>query len=100
MNQDQLTFGLDYDDTFTACPKLWSGFVSQARQHGHRFYLMTARRNTIENTEEINAQLSHWGCQMPIVFSSLGSKLFAAEQRGIKIDIWIDDDPKKLVEGH
>jgi hypothetical protein len=62
--------------------------------------MVTARRNTPENSEQQNADLDHWACQMPIVFSNLGSKLSAVERQGIKIDIWIDDDPASLVHGH
>ena len=95
-----LTIGMDYDGTFTADPKLWSTFVANAKGAGHRVVMITARRDTEENNDDINAMMDHWGCQMPIVFSSLGSKLYAVEKRGIKIDIWIDDDPEKLVRGH
>lgn len=95
-----LTIGLDYDNTFTADPKLWSTFVNLARSLGHRVIIVTARRETQENVDDINAMLDHWGCQMMVVFSSLGSKLHAVEKRGIKVDIWIDDDPEKLVRGH
>lgn len=96
----QLTIGMDYDNTFTADPKLWSMFVQKARSLGHRVIIVTARQNTEENNDDINAMLDHWSCQMPIIFSSLGSKLHAVEKRGIDIDIWIDDDPVSLVRGH
>ena len=62
--------------------------------------IVTARRETEENTEEINGMLDQYDCQMPIVFTSLGSKLHACESRGIRVDIWIDDDPESLVKGH
>lgn len=94
-----LTIGIDFDDTFTADPKLWSTFVESAKGAGHRCIMVTARRDTEENSDAINAVLDHWQCQMPIVFSSLGSKLFAVEKLGIKVDIWIDDDPVTLVRG-
>lgn len=29
-----LTFGLDYDDTFTACPDLWTRIVGGSRRRG------------------------------------------------------------------
>ena len=95
------TFALDYDDTFTADPSLWASVVRMAKDRsGHRFIMVTARRETEENIEQINADLDHWGCQMPIVFTALASKLDTVAKRGIKIDIWIDDDPESLVRGH
>ena len=97
---DPLTIAMDYDDTFTADMKFWSAFVQNANGAGHRVVCVTARRNTEENTDEINSKFNHWGCHMPIVFTELGSKLHAVEKRGLKIDIWIDDNPEALVRGH
>lgn len=94
------TFGLDYDGTFTADPVLWSQFVSIARAAGHRFFMVTARRDTEENNAQIDADLDHYECQMRVIFTGLASKIYTCEQRGIKIDIWIDDDPTSLVRGH
>lgn len=96
----RLTFALDFDDTFTACPELWSDFVQKSKELGHSWYMVTARRNTEENVETINALLDDWGCQMPIVFSNLGSKLDVMRDRGLKVDIWIDDSPHAIVHGH
>lgn len=96
----KLTFALDFDDTFTACPELWSDFVLKSKALGHSWYMVTARRNTEENTETINALLDHWGCQMPIIFSSLASKFDTMRDRGLKVDIWIDDSPHAIVHGH
>lgn len=95
-----ITIAIDYDGTFTADPSLWSKFVASARALGHRIYMVTARRYTQENNDQINADLDHYDCQMPIVFTAHSSKMHVCEKRGIKIDIWIDDDPKTLVHGH
>ena len=95
-----LTIAIDYDDTFTADPELWGQFIRLAKSRGHRCVMVTARRNTEENCEDLNAMLDEHDCQMVIIFSELGSKLRATESRGIKVDIWIDDDPEKLVRGH
>lgn len=95
-----MTFGLDFDDTFTACPELWSRFVTDCENQCFRVILVTARRETDENVKNIRECLKLHGCLLPIVFSNLGSKLDAVAKRGIKVDIWIDDDPEKLVRGH
>lgn len=95
-----LIIAIDYDDTFTADPWLWSTFIKNAENRGHRILIVTARRDTEENHDELNAVLDHWGCQIPVIFASLGSKLREVEKRGIKVNIWIDDDPEKLVRGH
>lgn len=96
----QLTFGLDYDDTFTACPELWATFIQSAEAMGHRVVLVTARRDTDENNQGVREFLKESGVVLPIVFANLGSKLSAVKRRDIRVDIWIDDDPEKLVKGH
>ena len=93
------TFALDFDDTYTADPELWAAFVKLGISRGHTFYCVTARRNTEENTDDINERFDEHGIQMPIIFSNLGSKMDEVERRGIKIDIWLDDDPPAIVRG-
>lgn len=97
---NSLTIAIDYDDTFTADPKLWSTLIRNAKDVGHKVMVVTARSETTENIDEINAWLDHWDCQMPVIFTSLASKLWAVEKRGINVDIWIDDNPTALVNGH
>lgn len=96
----QLTIAIDYDDTFTADPLLWSGFINLAKSLGHKLVMITARRDTEENIDQINADLDHWNCQMPVFFSNLGSKIELAKKRGLNIDIWIDDNIHALLNGH
>ena len=95
-----ICIAIDYDDTFTADPELWSRFIQDAKNRGHRFYCVTARKESIENIELINQSFDQWECQMPVVFSNLSSKVTTMERQGIKIDIWIDDAPLALVHGH
>lgn len=98
--QQSKTFALDFDDTFTADPELWSAFVKTGLSRGHKFFCVTARRNTEENIETISQAFESVGIEMPIVFSNLGSKLEEVHKRGIKIDIWCDDAPYAIVHGH
>lgn len=95
-----LTFGIDYDDTFTAAPELISAFVLDAESRGHRVILVTARRETEDSLLDIRECLASFGCRLPIVFTHLGSKLEAVKKRNIKVDIWMDDNPEALVHGH
>ena len=94
------TFALDYDDTFTAAPELWSMFVTRAKEMGHRVVLVTARRETDENVETIRASLRAHNCVLPIVCSNMGSKLDAVKKRGIDVSVWIDDRPEKIATGY
>lgn len=95
-----LTFALDFDDTFTADPELWAAFIRQAKDRGHHFFCVTARRQSESNVDLINAAFDQWQCQMPIIFCNLHSKVTTMEKRGIRVDIWIDDAPFALVHGH
>lgn len=93
-------FAIDFDDTFTADPGLWACFIRAGKARGHRFFCVTARRDSIENIEMINDWFDSYECQMPVIFSNLDSKVTTMEKRGIKVDIWIDDAPYALVHGH
>lgn len=92
-------FAIDFDDTITADPEVIAALVHAGKKKGHRFYCVTARRSTEENEGIVNEVLDKYDIQMPIIFTNLGSKLQAVADRGIVIDIWMDDSPMTLVHG-
>ena len=94
-----MIFAIDFDLTFTACPGLWADFITMAAHEDNTFFLVTCRRETQENTDDINELLNYWGCPLPIIFTNMASKLWATENLGIKVDIWIDDDPGSIING-
>jgi len=94
-----LTFGMDFDDTFTADPVLMSEFVLNAQKRGHKVLCVTSRRDCEESREEMEAVFSHFGVMIPIIFCNMGSKLWTMEQRGTTVDIWVDDAPHAIVHG-
>lgn len=87
-------FGLDFDNTYTRDPELWNGFIATVKARGHQVWIVTARRDTDENREIVQVP----GCF--VVFTGLQAKLKHCEGRGLNIDIWIDDDPHSITEGH
>jgi len=91
---------IDFDDTFTADPELWSRFIQHGKSRGHKFYCVTSRGESVENVDIINEWFDIWECQMPIVFANRASKVDTMECLGIKVDIWIDDAPYALVRGY
>jgi len=93
------TIAMDFDDTFTAIPDIWASTILDLEAAGHRVFIATGRRETEENLAEIRGCLREHGLVLPIVCSSMGSKLHAFEARGIKVDIWIEDNPHSLVKG-
>ena len=90
---------IDFDDTFTADPVLWAEFIRNAYMRGHCLYCVTARRDSEENVEDIQEAFAAHDLSIPIVFCNMGSKLWTMEQRGVHVDIWIDDAPHSLVHG-
>jgi hypothetical protein len=95
-----LTFALDFDHTFTACPDLWARFVNDAEANGHRVFIVTARPDDDENREQVRSMLKAFGLTLPQIYTEWCSKLHVMKQREIKVDIWIEDDPFRLVHGH
>jgi hypothetical protein len=92
---------IDFDDTLTADAELWLDFVRKANTRGHYVVCVTARRDTAENREWIHS----WMKDNRIVnlythYTGLGSKVDYMERIGVKVDIWIDDDPRKCALGH
>lgn len=89
-----MNIGLDYDDTFTRDPWMWTGIIRIMRQAGHRVYIVTWRSES-ESTE---------------IYSKLGDKLDGIyptnrkakkkfmEAQGIIIDVWIDDMPLAILQ--
>lgn len=89
------TIALDYDGTYTADPDMWNRVIELFKSYGWRVLVVTARRDTEENVAEVQVP----GCS--VVFTRLSPKeWFMRENRGINVDIWIDDDPNVIINGH
>ena len=95
-----MLIAIDFDDTLTADPVLWFTFIDVAKRIGHIVVCVTARRDTEENREWINSWMKERGFDLFTHYTSLGSKLDYMERIGVKVDIWIDDDPRKCALGH
>lgn len=94
-----MLIAIDFDDTLTADPELWRRFIEQAKAFGHRVICITARRETDDNVDEIEDWMVMHGTVLPVYFTSLQSKVQFAEDRGLKVDIWIDDNPRACANG-
>ena len=93
----KLTIAIDFDDTYTADTGLWAVFIQKALANGHRVFCVTSRREDEENLRIIDEAFRQQFLSVPVVFCNMGSKVWTMEQRGIKVDIWIDDAPHALV---
>jgi uncharacterized HAD superfamily protein len=93
--------GIDFDNTLTADADLWRSFIDLAKSRGHKVVIVTARRGTFENVDFIDEWLKENSLpEMPIYFTGLRSKVKHMEELGIKVDIWIEDDPLTCALGH
>jgi hypothetical protein len=95
-----MRIAIDFDETLTADAALWRGFVDLCRAGGHNVICVTARRGTDENRETLGEWMESHGLTIPVFFTSLGSKVDYMTKAGLKVDIWIDDDPRKCALGH
>lgn len=92
-----MNISLDYDNTFTSDPNFWSNFVKTCP---YKVYCITSRNDTYENLQEIKRAFSNYGITIPIIMCNYAPKIEVCKQRGIDIDIWIDDDPRGILTGY
>lgn len=93
----RLNIALDYDGTFTEDPEMFSSFIELSQKRGHTIYIVTLRSKE-HDFEAIHDYLTNeYGIQ--IVWCDGRSKREVTEELGIKIDIWIDDNPECITKG-
>ena len=94
-----MNIAIDFDDTLTRAPELWKVFVDKAKELGHNLYCVTCRRHTDENCEIVDDWMDEHDIQIFTVFTNMRSKRQVMDERGIRIDIWIDDIPESVEHG-
>lgn len=89
-----MRIGLDYDGTITADPEFWLDFCLKASRRGHEIYIVTMRYES--ECKDIDPR-----------FRTLTKGVYATKrkaknrfmlERGISIQIWIDDNPRAVAE--
>ena len=90
-----MNIALDFDNTYTKDPILWNIFIQDAIVRGHFVYCVTKRsfENSMDVYTSIGPRIGESRCH----FTSMQSKKKYMDDRGIKIDVWIDDMPDKIV---
>jgi hypothetical protein len=90
-----MKIALDYDDTYTQDPEFWLKFIDMVAEHGHEVILVTMRapyeRHKLDQTllNKISAEFTNNKAKRPFV-----------EEKGIHIDVWIDDNPHYVDQDH
>ena len=84
----------DYDNTITEDLYGFIEVIKLLRNRGHRIYIITMRYTSefISETKTFESMVDG------IICTGRQSKRQAALQAGIKIDIWIDDEPRAINE--
>lgn len=92
-----MNIGLDYDDTYTRDPDGWSSFVHMMVARGHNVHIVSWRDHLeiVAVHDEIQYR------QAPI--SGIHATDRKAKQKymfdkGICIDVWIDDNPRAVIQ--
>lgn len=83
-----MNIAIDYDDTYTLDKILWNKIINIFLDNGHSVFCITKRH------EHIADDIKH-DMNIPIIYATK-SKLEAALQKNIMIDIWIDDKPQTI----
>ena len=91
------TIAIDFDDTFTTDETLWAGFIHSAKSRGHEILCVTSRRDSEDSLKEINRRFEFHSIQIRVIFSNRKSKVDTMKDKGIRVDIWIDDLPYGLI---
>lgn len=83
-----MKIALDYDETYTADPILWDGFVQAAIRRGHEVCFVTFRSSDFPPVmnEDIEMDALSLGIKIIYTGGKQKSTMFDA-------DIWIDDSP-------
>ena len=95
-----MLIAIDFDDTLTADPVMFRTLIAVVESFGHRTICVTARRDTSENREWVSDWLKEHGIDLYVHYTAGASKVDHMARIGVKVDIWIDDDPRKCALGH
>lgn len=81
-----MLIAIDYDRTYAAAPELWAQFIAMAQARGDQVVICTGR--AFPPSE-----------QLPVEVHCTAGQAKAAYllERGLRPDIWIDDDPWSIV---
>jgi hypothetical protein len=94
-----MRLSLDFDDTYTRDPQMWSQVIAFMRNAGHEVWCVTMRfANSVEHSEVIN----FLGGQVDgiICTNRRAKKKFIEDNHPmLHIDVWIDDNPFFILHG-
>lgn len=81
-----MIIALDYDDTYTRDPEFWNKVIDLAQSRGHLVVCVTMRHQHEIEIEKFPPNIT-------IITTDRKAKFFYVAEKGIIIDVWIDDSP-------
>lgn len=87
-----MKIAFDYDGMFTLDPTMWIKVMEAIKASNHSIYLVTMRYDTPQEADEVRANLPE-ELITEFVFTGRMSKQPFMSSKGIKIDVWIDNNP-------
>ena len=85
----------DFDETYNRAPDLFDDILDVIRLHGHQV-IMATYRHPVEDWDPLFDRLSEQ--KIPLYCTDGKAKGPWLEERGIKVDIWFDDNPKAVLQ--
>lgn len=90
-----LRIALDYDNTFSADPEFWTGFITRAKSYNHDIRIVTIRDDRFDITAPMIALEK---VTQVIYTRGIAKKWFCEHFTGGFVpDIWIDDKPESIL---
>lgn len=86
-----MIIAVDYDSTYSADPETFNKVIEVFKSAGHTVICVTARPETMGQSV-----LDSIGKLVPVIFAGTEWKRKAAEKRGYKVNVWIDDMPEMV----
>ena len=85
-----MNIAIDWDRTMTRDMDMWRSFVELAKSRGHCVMIVTQRyqHECIDAPDGIG-----------VIYCDRQAKAKVLNRQGIRIDIWIDDNPLSMIQG-
>lgn len=93
-----MNIAIDFDGTFDRDTGAWEAVIQVLRERGHQLFMVTSRSDDDKELVRRWAECSGIS-RGRVICTSGAAKRWFCEQRGLKIDVWIDDDPSSIING-
>ena len=87
-----MLLALDFDATYTLDPDYWNKVIELTRESGHEI-IMATYRHAVADWDPIMEKID-----LDIHFTDGKAKKPFLEEKGIVVDVWLDDRPLTVVE--